>query len=197
MKLFKKVMAIALASVLALSVLTGCGGKDGLGFSSSSLANTMEDIIAGWGMKITITADSSMDAQAKSLAEFAAEQTKDMTLTPEEIDNMLYDNHGGQTATMKMLNQKFNIAPVSETNPMYFIGFAEISDKLTSNETKNVYYAKELAGQMIPMNDPDGEWDAKEDGAKASLGTATAKIAGREYLVMLLKTSDVEKRPND
>lgn len=192
MKLFKKVMAIALASVLALSVLTGCGGKNGLGFSSSSLANTMEDIIAGWGMKITITADSSMDTQAKSLAEFAAEQTKDMTLTPEEIDNML-----GQTATMKMLNQKFNIAPVSETNPMYFIGFAEISDKLTSNETKNVYYAKELVGQMIPMNDPDGEWEAKEDGAKASLGTATAKIAGREYLVMLLKTSDVEKQPND
>lgn len=192
MKLFKKVMAIALASVLALSVLTGCGGKDGLGFSSSSLANTMEDIIAGWGTKITITADSSMDAQAKSLAEFAAEQTKDMTLTPEEIDNML-----GQTATMKMLNQKFNIAPVSETNPMYFIGFVEISDKLTSNDTKNVYYAKELVGQMIPMNDPDGEWDAKEDGAKASLGTATAKIAGREYLVMLLKTSDVEKQPND
>ena len=191
MKLFKKVMAIALASVLALSVLTGCGGKDGLGFNSSSLANALTDVATMQGDEITFTADTAMDAQAQKLAKFAEEQTKDMTLTPSEIGRML-DN----TQVIAAINQELNIKSVSETAPLYYLAMAEVSDKITANDTKNVYYADSLLDNIIPINNSAKEWKLKNGKVAIAMGMATAKIAGRDYIVMLMKTSDVAKRPN-
>lgn len=69
MKAMKKILALALAGVMALALLTGCG--TGGSASHKSIAKAMADYDNGQHLKTTITCTSSavLDAKLQKLAE--------------------------------------------------------------------------------------------------------------------------------
>ena len=69
MKAMKKILALALAGVMALALLTGCG--TGGSASHKSIAKAMADYDNGQHFKTTITCTSSavLDAKLQELAE--------------------------------------------------------------------------------------------------------------------------------
>ena len=88
MKLFKKVLAAALAGVLALSVLTGC--------NNSAATVTMVDALNDWskvyGVGTTFKkGDEKLQSQVNALAEIVNEAGKD--IGSEDIKNLgdVYD----------------------------------------------------------------------------------------------------------
>lgn len=67
MKMAKKFLAVALAGVLALSVLTGCGDSA----NTKSIAKAMSDIAKAGG--ITVKEDTELNTKAKKIVEALAE----------------------------------------------------------------------------------------------------------------------------
>ena len=66
MKLFKKVLAAALAGVLALSVLTGCGSGSGTVDYTSQVVKALNNAYAEAEEEITVTeGDATMKAKLK------------------------------------------------------------------------------------------------------------------------------------
>ena len=66
MKLFKKVLAIAMASALALTLLVGCGGN---GKTTYTMVEYMNDYLKTHGISQNFKAEASLDANAKNVAE--------------------------------------------------------------------------------------------------------------------------------
>lgn len=66
MKLFKKVLAMALASALALTLLVGCGGN---GKTTYTMVEYLNDYLKTHGISQTFKAEASLDANAKNVAE--------------------------------------------------------------------------------------------------------------------------------
>ena len=88
MKMFKKLMAIALAGVMALAVLTGCGSS----LNEKELIKQMNDQLTVSSMTNSsykgfkeFKADKEMDAKAATIAKKVAEKAK----TQAEIDTVL------------------------------------------------------------------------------------------------------------
>lgn len=88
MKMFKKLMAIALAGVMALAVLTGCGSS----LNEKELIKQMNDQLTVNSMTNSsykgfkeFKADKEMDAKAETIAKKVAEKAK----TQAEIETVL------------------------------------------------------------------------------------------------------------
>lgn len=91
MKMFKKLMAIALAGVMALAVLTGCGTS----LNEKELIKQMNDQLTISSMTNSsykgfkeFKADKEMDAKAETIAKKVAEKAK----TQAEIETVLNSN---------------------------------------------------------------------------------------------------------
>ena len=91
MKMFKKLMAIALAGVMALAVLTGCGSS----LNEKELIKQMNDQLTISSMTNSsykgfkeFKADKEMDAKAETIAKKVAEKAK----TQAEIETVLKSN---------------------------------------------------------------------------------------------------------
>lgn len=91
MKMFKKLMAIALAGVMALAVLTGCGSS----LNEKELIKQMNDQLTVNSMTNSsykgfkeFKADKEMDAKAETIAKKVAEKAK----TQAEIETVLKSN---------------------------------------------------------------------------------------------------------
>ena len=64
MKLFKKVLAIAMASALALTLLVGCGKDNGK--TTFTVVDYLNDTAAMYGEDVTFKADTALDTNAKN-----------------------------------------------------------------------------------------------------------------------------------
>lgn len=91
MKMFKKLMAIALAGVMALAILTGCGSA----LNEKELIKQMNDQLTISSMTNSsykgfkeFKADKEMDAKAETIAKKVAEKAK----TQAEIETVLKSN---------------------------------------------------------------------------------------------------------
>lgn len=91
MKMFKKLMAIALAGVMALAVLTGCGSS----LNEKEIIKQMNDQLTISSMTNSsfkgfkeFKADKEMDAKAETIAKKVAEKAK----TQAEIETVLKSN---------------------------------------------------------------------------------------------------------
>ena len=91
MKMFKKLMAVALAGVMALAVLTGCGTS----LNEKELIKQMNDQLTISSMTNSsykgfkeFKADKEMDAKAETIAKKVAEKAK----TQAEIETVLKSN---------------------------------------------------------------------------------------------------------
>ena len=140
MKLFKKVLAAALAGVLALSVLTGC--------NNSAATVTMVDALNDWskvdgGGTTFKKGDEKLQSQVNALAEIVNEAGKD--IGSEDVKNLedVYDavmNNEAARLKLQEWAKQFAKANIGDGSPLYQYGFADISLTLSAgNKNKNIY----------------------------------------------------------
>lgn len=90
MKMFKKIMAVALVGVMALSMLTGCAVKN---------ENDMERALkaAGQTRGVTVEVDNDKKVDGKKLSTWAEEAANKLDdLVDEDLSGVYYDFDGGK-----------------------------------------------------------------------------------------------------
>ena len=197
MKLFKKVLAAALAGVLALSVLTGC--------NNSAATVTMVDALNDWskvyGEGITFEkGDEDLQNQVNALVKIVDEAGKDIDFKDAkdiyDIYNAFMKNDAARLK-LKAWAAKFDQAKIDDkASPLYECGFADISATLSASSSKNIYYASQLMDECEPINPPETErGDHGESnwtvGDKCYVAVATGEVGGKKYMVALFKTTAV------
>lgn len=200
MKLFKKVLAAALAGVLALSVLTGC--------NNSAATVTMVDALNDWskvyGEGITFEkGNEDLQNQVNALVKIVDEVGKDIKFGDAKDFYEIYDIVMNDPAVLKELGawaKPFTKANIGDGSPLYQYGFADISLTLSAgNKNKNIYYANQLVMNSRDINAPDEEWNRGERnwtvGDKYYVAVATGEVGGKKYMVALFKTT-AEKNPD-
>lgn len=192
MKLFKKVLAAALAGVLALSVLTGC--------NNSAATVTMVDALNDWskvyGEDVTFEkGNEDLQNQVNALVKIVDEVGKDIDFKDAkniyDVYNTVMQN---ETARQKLGDwaKQFTKANIGDGSPLYQYGFADISATLSASSSKNIYYAEQLSMTSQYINDPDthGEpnWTV---GDKSYVAVATGEVGGKKYMIALFQTTAV------
>lgn len=205
MKLFKKVLAAALAGVLALSVLTGC--------NNSAATVTMVDALNDWskvyGIDITFEkGNEALQAQVNALVKIVDEAGKGIKF---ENAKDIYDVYNAvmrdEAARLKLQEwaKQFTKAKIDDNaSPLYQYGFADISATLSASSSKNIYYAEQLMNAGDAINPPETEWGHHGEcnwtvGDKCYVAVATGEINGKKYMVALFKTTAVtnpDYKPN-
>lgn len=191
MKLFKKVLAAALAGVLALSVLTGCNN------SNSAATVTMVDALNDWskvyGDGVTFEkGNEDLQNQVNALVKIVDEVGKDIDFTDAKDFRDVYDAIiNDKTARQKLGDwaKQFTKAKIDDkASPLYKCGFADINATLSASSSKNIYYASQLLDECEPINPPAGNW---EEGDTSYVAVATGEVGGKKYMVALFKTTAV------
>lgn len=196
MKLFKKVLAAALAGVLALSVLTGC--------NNSAATVTMVDALNDWskfnGEGVTFEkGDEKLQSQVNALVKIVDEAGKDIKFGDAkdiyDIYNAFMKNDAAKLK-LKAWAAKFDQAKIDDkASPLYKCGFADINATLSASSNKNIYYAGQLMTSIGPINAPDTKWDNGEPnwtvGDKSYVAVATGEIGGKKYMIALFQTTAV------
>ena len=196
MKLFKKVLAAALAGVLALSVLTGC--------NNSAATVTMVDALNDWskvyGEGITFEkGDEKLQSQVNELVEIVDKVGEDIDFTDAKDFRDVYDaiiNDETAGLKLKAWAAKFDQAKIDDkASPLYECGFADINATLSASSSKNIYYASQLLDELDVINLPAGDPNRWEKGDTSYVAVATGEINGKKYMVALVKTS-IQKNPD-
>lgn len=197
MKLFKKVLAAALAGVLALSVLTGC--------NNSAATVTMVDALNDWskvyGEDITFEkGNEDLQNQVNALVKIVDEACKDIEFGDAKDFREIYDIVMNNPTVQQKLTEwakKFPRATYGSdpSNPLYEYGFADINATLSASSSKNIYYASQLLDELDVINLPVGDPNRWEKGDTSYVAVATGEINGKKYMVALFKTS-IQKNPD-
>lgn len=204
MKLFKKVLAAALAGVLALSVLTGC--------NNSAATVTMVDALNDWskvyGEDITFEkGNEDLQNQVNALVKIVDEAGKDIDFKDAkdiyDVYNAFMENDAARLK-LKDWAAQFTKANIGDGSPLYEYGFADISATLSASNSKNIYYAGQLINQNDEINPPETEQNDHGErnwtvGDKFYVAVATGEVGGKKYMVALFKTTAVtnpDYKPN-
>ena len=179
MKLFKKVLAAALAGVLALSVLTGC--------NNSAATVTMVDALNDWakiyGVDTTFEkGDEKLQAQVEALVKIVDEAGKKIDFKDaKDFDDVRRKVMENDAAWLKLKDwaKQFTKANIGDGSPLYGYGFADISAALSASNSKNIYYADQLITSETPINPPDTEWVGGLRVTKVMLPLRPARLAVR------------------
>ena len=196
MKLFKKVLAAALAGVLALSVLTGC--------NNSAATVTMVDALNDWskvyGDGVTFEkGNEDLQNQVNALVKIVDEVGKDIDFKDAKNIYDVYEAIRDDKAAglkLKEWAKQFTKANIGDASPLYQYGFADISATLSASSSKNIYYAEQLSMTSQYINDPDNDPDNHGEpnwisGDKYYVAVATGEVGGKKYMVALFKTTAV------
>lgn len=196
MKLFKKVLAAALAGVLALSVLTGC--------NNSAATVTMVDALNDWskvyGDGVTFEkGNEDLQNQVNALVKIVDEVGKDIDFKDAKNIYDVYEAIRDDKAAglkLKEWAKQFTKANIDDGSPLYQYGFADISATLSASSSKNIYYAEQLSMTSQYINDPDNDPDNHGEpnwisGDKYYVAVATGEVGGKKYMVALFKTTAV------
>lgn len=204
MKLFKKVLAAALAGVLALSVLTGC--------NNSAATVTMVDALNDWskvyGEGITFEkGNEDLQNQVNALVKIVDEASEKIDFKDakdfEDVYNTFMENDAAKLKLGAWAAQ-FKKANIGDGSPLYEYGFADISATLSASSSKNIYYAEQLMNASDAINPPETEWGHHGEsnwtvGDKCYVAVATGEVGGKKYMVALFKTTAVtnpDYKPN-
>lgn len=180
MKMFKKLMAIALAGVMALAVLTGCGTSvnekeiirifnDTLKTVAAQQAMTAKDV------KIdSVKADSGMKQKAQSVAKImATDVEKDSTW---------------QTQLVKKNDEIKKAVAGDDTTNRYMVGFApkvKYDSKLYNTLDSGIDVLS-IIMNSVTFNKETTDYRAV-DGAVSLIGFADTTINGVTYTVAVIK----------
>jgi len=174
MKMAKKLLAVVLAGVLALSVLTGCGNAA----STKTIADVLSDMSKG--QEIVYKADSKLNGKAKELGEYAVKFAKDHEDEGEGFDYSGELNKGIMADVMKDYKDKFVYIAETETK-----GY---------NATAQAYTLLEA----LYGGDDDGNINSavvgkgKKPANVRYIGTATIEVEGETWRIAVV-TADAEE----
>lgn len=174
MKLFKKMAAVALAAVLALSMV-GCGaGSKGSTSTASELANMLVDTL-NQGQQIGAKHTGEMDDLAAALATSAG---KVENAKEKKIEELLKD-------TTVLQNAGFTAEDLKNT--AYFVSYAENykpQSPIITEEQKISWMANQTMYHIQNVGKPDNLGNVDE----LELGAGTVKIGDTEYIVVVAKS---------
>ena len=165
MKMAKKLLAVVLAGVLALSVLTGCGNAA----STKTIADVLSDMSKG--QEIVYKADSKLNGKAKELGEYAVKFAKDHEDEGEDFDYSGELNKGIMAEVMK--DYKDKCVYIAET------------------ETKGYNVTAQAYNLLQTMDNINDAVDKKEPADVYYVGTATITVEGEGYRLAVI-TADAE-----
>lgn len=194
MKLFKKVLAAALAGVLALSVLTGCNN------ATVTMVDALNDWAKVYGVDTTFKkGDEKLQDQVNALVKIVDEAGKKIDFKDaKDFDDVRRKVMENDDAKQKLGNwaKQFTKAKIGDDSPLYGYGFADISAALSASSSKNIYYAGQLITSENPINPPDTEWAGQRvpnwiAGDKSYVAVATGEVGGKKYMIALFKTTAV------
>lgn len=182
MKMFKKLMAIALAGVMALAVLTGCGSS----LNEKELIKQMNDQLTVSSMTNSsykgfkeFKADKEMDAKAATIAKKVAEKAK----TQAEIDTVL------ASAEMKEI-----VLGKDDTN-VYMISYV----KSVSFGSKYYKTNKDMVDLGVIENNATRYFDStalvgrETKDAVVGVGFADATVGDSVYTIVVMKVPTEKK----
>jgi|UniRef100_UPI0040264968 hypothetical protein len=182
MKLFKKVLAAALAGVLALSVLTGCGSGSGTVDYTSQVVKELSNVFAEDGITVT-EGDAAMKTKLKQFVSKVLDSNVSFDGVTDE-DGIIQAIIGDKNLLAE-IEKMFPTAVVGDsTKPLYTIGVAQIEQSISDSNMKR--YAQEMMDSAKELNYPGGI-DPKdyEDGPELTVAVTTVTINNQEYLVGL------------
>ena len=182
MKLFKKVLAAALAGVLALSVLTGCGSGSGTVDYTSQVVKELSNVFAEDGITVT-EGDAAMKTKLKQFVSKVLDSNVSFDGVTDE-DGIIQAIIGDKNLLAE-IEKMFPTAVVDDsTKPLYTIGVAQIEQSISDSNMKR--YAQEMMDSAKELNYPGGI-DPKdyEDGPELTVAVTTVTINNQEYLVGL------------
>lgn len=187
MKLFKKVLAIAMASALALTLLVGCGKDNGK--TTFTVVDYLNDTAAMYGEDGTFKADTALDTNAKNAVTVLQNSG---AKTVEELLEKLYDDDALRAAFVKAVSG-------GDTKNVYQIGDVLIQSYITDaakdyaglhqaellfqTKNRNVVYAPDAVKKDYNRVDED------KLESTAYVGTATMSLGGKTYLVAVFRTA--------
>lgn len=166
MKMAKKLLAVVLAGVLALSVLTGCGDAA----STKTIAEAMSDMFKSEG--ITVKADAELNGKAKAIANKWV-----------ELENTEFDTEEEYVEAMKTSFMDI----MGETYKDKFV-FVAVTETKGYNVTAQAY---NLLQTMDNVNDAV---DKKEPADVFYVGTATITVDGEGYRLAVMTADAVENK---
>lgn len=182
MKMFKKLMAVALAGVMALAVLTGCGSS----LNEKELIKQMNDQLTVSSMTNSsykgfkeFKADKEMDAKAATIAKKVAEKAK----TQAEIDTVL------ASAEMKEI-----VLGKDDTN-VYMISYV----KSVSFGSKYYKTNKDMVDLGVIENNATRYFDStalvgrETKDAVVGVGFADATVGDSVYTIVVMKVPTQKK----
>ena len=194
MKLFKKVLAAALAGVLALSILTGCNN------ATVTMVDALNDWAKVYGVDTTFKkGDEKLQDQVNALVKIVDEAGKKIDFKDaKDFDHVRRKVIENDDAKLKLgaWAAQFKKANIGDGSPLYGYGFADISAALSASSSKNIYYAGQLITSETPINPPDTEWAGHRvpnwiAGDKSYVAVATGEVGGKKYMVVLFQTTAV------
>lgn len=196
MKLFKKVLAIATASALALTLLVGCG-KDA-GKTTFTVVDYLNDYAAMYGLDVTWKADTALDTNAKNAVTVLQNSG---AKTVEELTKKVNGDTNLMAAVVKAVSG-------GDTKNVYGIGYALTGQSYitdTAKDNAGFTQAAYLADRSKVVYAPESvkvypEWDTKKEHwqgdidetkleSTAYVGTATMSLGGKTYLVAVFRTA--------
>lgn len=193
MKLFKKVLAAALAGVLALSVLTGCNNSNSV--ATVKMVDALNDWSKVYGDGVTFEkGNEDLQNQVNELVEIVDKVGEDIDFTDaKDFDDVYNAIMKDKAARLKLgaWAAKFTQANVGDGSPLYECGFADINATLSASSSKNIYYASQLMDECEPINPPAGNSNRWEEGDTSYVAVATGEVGGKKYMVALFKTTAV------
>ena len=190
MKLFKKVLAIAMASALALTLLVGCG-SDGKG--TFTVVDYLNDWAAVEGGDVTYKADTALDTNAKN-AVTVLQSTNAKTF--EELYKTM--GKASRDEDSELWQAFVKATTGSDAKNVYEMGFTVVDQKLVTDAAKDsigLYQAQMVLSSTNPVYAPDSAKDDYGDveynrlDSTTYVGTATMSLGGKTYLVAVFRTA--------
>lgn len=181
MKLFKKVLAAALAGVLALSVLTGCGNGSGSGTVdyTPQVVKALNNLYAEEGITVT-EGDAAMKTKLKQFMSKVLDSDVSFDGVTDIIQAITENKE--LVATIK---EMFPTAVLDDsTKPLYSIGVAQIEQSINDSNIKR--YVEKMTDEPLDLNYPDVVGgDDFDEGLEWTAAVTTVTINNQEYLVGL------------
>lgn len=181
MKLFKKVLAAALAGVLALSVLTGCGSGSGTVDYTPQVVKALNNLYAEEGITVT-EGDAAMKTKLKQFMSKVLDSDVSFDGVTDIIEAITEDEK--LAAEIKKM---FPTAVLDDsTKPLYNIGMVQIEQSINDSNIKR--YAQEMVDDnSVELNYPDVVGgDDFDESLEWTAVVTTVTINNQEYLVGLL-----------
>ena len=181
MKLFKKVLAAALAGVLALSVLTGCGSGSGTVDYTPQVVKALNNLYAEEGITVT-EGDAAMKTKLKQFMS----KVLDSDVSFDGVTNIIEAITEDEKLAAE-IKKMFPTAVLDDsTKPLYNIGMVQIEQSINDSNIKR--YAQEMVDDnSVELNYPDVVGgDDFDEGLEWTAVVTTVTINNQEYLVGLL-----------